>query len=111
MNLNSVMFWAIDEIFIDDKPEYGEGDYSKDDFLRWVNEIEIKPGNLYLFGFERSLLCEVEKITSEYCKRSPGYENTKVILYLKKVLDLNEQNIEIKRTNDNTFILEVLNND
>jgi hypothetical protein len=109
MNLDNIMSWAIDEIFLDDEIEYGDGsNYSRDDFLHWVQEVELKPGYLYLFGFERNLLCEVVKITSEYCKRSPGYENTRVSLYLKNIANLDEQKVEIKRADNNTYTMEVI---
>ena len=107
--LNSICYWEIDDIYIDGEIEYGVDDYSKDDFLKpLISETsKIEVGGIYLFGFNRTLLCEVVDISSEYCNRGAGYDQTLKSLYLKTIVDLDEQTISIKRVGDNSYLMEI----
>ena len=110
--LNSIQFWDVDDIYIDGEIEYGVDEYSKDDFLKPLRSetSKIEVGGIYLFGFNRNLLCEVVDISSEYCNRGPGYDQTLKSLTLKKLVDLDEQTINIKQVGNNSYLMEV-NND
>lgn len=109
--LNSICYWEVNYIYIDGEIECGVDEYSKDDFLKPLRSetSKIEVGGVYLFGFNRNLLCEVVDISSEYCNRGLGYDPTLKSLYLKKLVDLDEQTIQVKRVGENGYLMEVIN--